>query len=127
MKWLFVAALSCALLVPFASADEPKPTAIVVVPIVDVPDMYNGRLRLPTMQQSLDHSSAFHETGTVALQRAFGGHERRGKWAVTLFDLITFNVVPLPLSDIWLHEEWHRAVLSNRRIASHNDVYHLDI
>lgn len=31
----------------------------------------------------------------------------------------------LPLGDIWLHEEYHRAVLKNRGIDSHNNVYDL--
>jgi hypothetical protein len=35
--------------------------------------------------------------------------------------------ITLPLADAWLHEEWHRAVLSNRGIASRNDVYNLDL
>ncbi len=127
MKVPFVAALLFTLLVSLAFAEESRPTATVEIPIIDLPDMDNGRLRVPTMQQSLDVSSAFHETGAVALQRSFGQHERRGKWAVGIFDFLTLGVVPLPFSDIWLHEEWHRAVLSSRRIGSRNDVYDFDV
>jgi hypothetical protein len=127
MKWVFVAALCFALLVPFAFADDAKPTATIEVPVIDLPDMSNGRLRAPTMPQSLDLSSAFHETAAVALQHAFGEHQRRGKWAVSIFDLITLSEVPLPFSDIWLHEEFHRAVLSSRGIGSRNDVYDLNV
>src|SRR6266849_2263160 len=127
MRLPLVAAVSYVLIVPFALAADSRPTATVQVPIIDLPDMDNGRLRVPTMQQSLDLSSAFHETGAVALQRAFGQHERRGKWAVGIFDLLTLGVVAVPFSDIWLHEEWHRAVLSSRGIGSRNDVYDFDI
>ena len=110
-----------------ATADERKPVANIDVPIIDLPDLYNGHLRAPTMEQSLGITSAFYETSSTALQRAFGAHERRGKIATALFDLVTLAEVPMPLGDVWLHEEWHRAVLSNRGIDSFDDVYKFDL
>ena len=109
------------------SAADICPSGNIDVPVVDIPDIYSGHLRVPTMQQSIGLSSAFYETSAVAIQCTFGKHERRGKVALALFDVITLEEIPLPLADAWLHEEWHRAVLANRRIDSHNDVYNFDI
>jgi len=41
---------------------------------------------------------------------------------IMTFDLL-FYAIPLPLNLTWLHEEWHRAVMGNKRIASSNDIY----
>lgn len=106
-----------------AAAEDAKPAGVIDVPVIDVPDMYNKDLRVPTMQQSVGITSGFYETTAVAIQDLFGKRERLGRVSVALFDLITLADTPLPPGDAWLHEEWHRAVLSNRGIDSYDDIY----
>jgi hypothetical protein len=77
----------------------------------------------PSMEQSLSWTAAFYDASHRAIQRAWGRNERYGKASVALFDLATIAL--LPLSDTWIHEEWHRAVLANRAVASFDDVYRL--
>ena len=116
-----------ALLIAFtATAEDAKPTGIVDVPIIDIPDMYNNKLRVPTMQQSLGVTSAFYESTAVAIEDLFGKRNRYAKLTIGLFDLLTLADTPIPPGDAWLHEEFHRAVLSNRRIDSYDDVYKFD-
>lgn len=40
---------------------------------------------------------------------------------------IDMTMVYLPPADGWMHEEWHRAVMSRRGISSYNDVYNIPI
>ena len=68
----------------------------------------------PSMEQSVSWSAAFYDV----CHRSF--HRR---WEIALFDGIVDVVLPLPLSDTWVHEEFHRAVLGNRGVASFDDVY----
>jgi hypothetical protein len=98
-------------------------TATIELPVIDAPDMSHG---LPTMEQSLALSAAFHDAAAVELQRLFGTHTKWGKVTVGLFDLMVLADTPLPPGAPWLHEEWHRAVMSNRGISSYNDVYNFD-
>ena len=77
------------------------------------------------MEQSLSWSAAFYDASHRAIERAWGEkHETWGKTSVALFDLAVDVFFPLPLSDTWVHEEFHRAVLGNRGVASFDDVYH---
>ncbi len=79
----------------------------------------------PSMEQSLSWTAAFYDASHRAIQRAWSGNERYGKTSVALFDFVTIALLPLPLSDTWVHEEWHRAVLASRGVASFDDVYRL--
>ena len=79
------------------------------------------------MAQSLALSTIFYEESHRAIQKAWGDKEQYGRLTVALFDAFTSGIIPLPLSDTWLHEEFHRAVMSNRGVSSYNDVYHFEI
>jgi len=68
----------------------------------------------PSMEQAVSWSAAFYDVSHRALRRP---------WQVALFDLMADVILPLPLSDTWTHEEFHRAVLANRGVASFDDVY----
>ncbi len=94
------------------------------IPVFDSDNFVDG-FRGPSMAQSLALSTAFYEESHRLLQRELRKKdERYGKAAIALFDVITSGVLPLPLSDTWLHEEFHRAVMSNRGVSSFDDVYH---
>jgi hypothetical protein len=109
-----------------AVAQDPKPSGVIDLTLIDVPDMYNEHLRVPTMQQSLDVTSAFYESSAVAIDQLFGKHDTYSRLTIGLFDLLTIADTPIPPGDAWLHEEFHRSVLSHRGISSYNDVYNFD-
>lgn len=93
------------------------------VPVFDLPYNAAHGLRAPSMEQSLALTADVYDASHVALQEAFGERRVLGRTAVALFDLVTMTETPLPLTDAWLHEEWHRAVLGRRGIDSFDDVY----
>ncbi|HMC22105.1 MAG TPA: hypothetical protein VKL19_09680 [Thermoanaerobaculia bacterium] len=99
----------------------------IEVPVIDLPYNAAHGLRGPSMQQSLAITGSVYELSHQALWDAFGKREWASKTAVGLFDLATTAVLPLPLTDVWLHEEWHRAVLGRRGINSFDDVYYFRV
>ena len=96
------------------------------LPVLDSDNFADG-FRGPSMAQSLALTTLFYEESHRAVQRAWGKNERYGKMTVALFDAFTSGIIPLPLSDPWLHEEFHRAVMANRGVSSFNDVYRFAI
>ncbi|MBC7740946.1 MAG: hypothetical protein H7061_02035 [Bdellovibrionaceae bacterium] len=97
-----------------------RPPVELDFPLVDLP--FNSTSYFPnlySMQQSLSLSTDFYETAHSVL----GGHYSSNNWYrifyVAGFDLLTSAI---PLSSSWMHEEWHRSVMSSRGIGSFNDV-----
>jgi hypothetical protein len=97
----------------------------VDVPVIDLPYNAAHGVRGPSMQQSLGLTAAFYDLSTLEIERLTGNHKLLGKTTTALFDVATLSV-PFPFTDVWLHEEWHRAVMGNRGINSFNDVYRFD-
>lgn len=106
-----------------AQEDAPK----IDVTLFDAPYNVAHGLRAPSMQQSLTLTASTYDLAHLSLQNVFGDkHEKLNKTAVAAFDFLTVAVLPLPLTDAWLHEEWHRAVMGSRGIDSFDDVYKLE-
>ena len=95
--------------------------------IVDAPYNVAEGLRGPSMRQALDLSVAAYEVSHAAIEKAFGRRKRLGRAAVALFDIASTVEVALPLTSVWVHEEFHRAVMGRRGVNSFDDVYRLDI
>src|SRR6266480_38637 len=112
--------LLCVILAVASAAYASEP---VEIPVVDVPYNDQHGLRGPSMQQSLAMTGAFYELSHEAVWNAFAKREWASKTAVALFDVATTLILPLPFTDAWVHEEWHRAVLGRRGINSFDDVY----
>lgn len=98
-----------------------KPTTSIDIPIYDAPFNYErGGYTVPSMRQSLAWSTSYYEN----FHRLIGGDglERNTwrLWGVVGFDLLSNYI---PLGNAWMHEEWHRAVMSRRDISSYNEVY----
>jgi len=97
-------------------------------PILDFP--YNNS-RAPTMRQSLQLSTDFYLAGhnlildQIANSDDIQQGQQAGIW--TLLGLVAFDQAAgyLPLGNIWMHEEWHRAALGRRGINSTNNMYNL--
>lgn len=94
--------------------------------LVDAPYNLTEGLRGPSMRQALDLSIATYELGHASVERAFGTHKRLAKTAITLLDLVTTAEIALPLTSVWVHEEFHRTIMGGRGVDSFDDVYRLD-
>jgi hypothetical protein len=106
------------------------PNANLDFPIVDLP--FNQKGAFPSMEQSLAVSRTLYDLSHLGLQRGLELNPRTGGWlgfstrfSFALMDFWILQV--LPGGGSWLHEEWHRAVMSNRGISSFNDVYNFKI
>jgi hypothetical protein len=95
------------------------PAVRIDVPLADFP--YNARFgaRAPSMQQALSVTAGVYDAGHFAIQQMWGTHTKLAKTTIAVVDLLT---IEFPLTDAWLHEDWHRTVLGNRGIDSHDDV-----
>jgi hypothetical protein len=105
-----------------ASAAEPRASGPVVLdlPCLEVP--FNTREgAFPSMSQSLALSRSLYLGAHEAIDRRVG----RRRAAVSTLAKVGFDLASLwlPGGHGWLHEEWHRAVLSRRGIASRNSAY----
>lgn len=97
-------------------------------PLLDFP--YNNS-RAPSMRQSLQLSTDFYLAGhnlildQIANSDDIQQGQQAGIW--TLLGLLAFDKATgyLPLGNIWMHEEWHRAALGRREINSTNNMYNL--
>jgi|GEM_PF-6177385 len=95
-------------------------------PLLDFP--YNNG-RAPSMRQSLQLSTDFYLAGhnlildQIANSDDIQHGQQAGLW--TLLGLVAFDQAAgyLPLGNIWMHEEWHRASLGQRGINSSNKMY----
>ncbi len=97
---------------------------ILDFPLLDVPfNSIGSGFEFPSMRQSLSLSTNFYQGVHFAIGRS--EEPTLGpRLGIALFDLVTAT---LPLSSTWLHEEWHRAVMSRRKIGSYNDTYNFPI
>ncbi len=111
------------------------PTLQISLPLLDVPfnrsDDYNSRF-VPSMRQSTELSKSFYQmTYPMVLEALRSNKPEPGSFDgfanFMLFFSYLFGSTYLPFGDIWLHEEYHRAVLANRGIDSYNNVYDLKI
>ena len=114
---------------PLASPPPPEPRFSLDFSAVDAPFLAeNGLLTFPSMEQSLELSNDFYKLGHWGLLSAWGDETiaRRvlGGISVAAFDVFS---IWLPGGMGWLHEEWHRAVMSRRDVESFNDIYKFDI
>lgn len=117
--------------VPAQSLNPPQaaapPRPLLDFTLFDAP--YNGEqgVRAPSMQQSLDFSIAGYEGMHGGIEKLFGTRRKLGKAAIVFADIVTTLEVALPLTSVWVHEEFHRAAMGRRGVDSHNDVYDFNI
>lgn len=102
--------------------DQPQqqPSLILELPIVDSPFNWTDGYTAPSMQQSLHITKDFYQYGHYKFAEWYANEPSKRTLSIIAFDVIT---TWLPFGDAWLHEEWHRAVMSNRKINSYNEVY----
>lgn len=78
--------------------------------------------RYPSMAQALSITKTFSYAGNTLIgQYLFKGKTNlKSVYSRLAFDILT---VWMPGGTSWLHEEWHRAVLSQYGIDSYNEIY----
>jgi len=114
----------CLVAAPVIADSADYSPALFDIPLLDAPYNFSDAYTAPSMQQSLLWTKDVYQLAHQQLEQTFS--DRPG-WRVA--SVIGFDVLMtwLPLGDSWLHEEWHRAVLSRRGIHSYNDVYNLPL
>lgn len=95
----------------------------IELPLYDYPFNTENRGSFPSMQQSLAITKDFYQLAHAGIENGLGSRRNLS----TRLAIVALDILALPLGDTWLHEEWHRAVLSRRNTSSYNDVYNLDL
>ena len=94
-------------------------------PVLDMPYNVGEDAGFPSMGQSLYLTKNFYQLSHAWIMDLCDG---RPEWqtvlSVALFDALSAWV---PLGDSWLHEEWHRAVMTRRGIHGYNEVYEFNV
>lgn len=96
------------------------------LPLADVPfNQVGGGYTWPSMEQALQSSVVFHSlTHRLLLPWALDDPRLSRRIGTRAVVFVADLVLPiLPGGTNWLHEEWHRAVLSSHGISSYNGVY----
>lgn len=99
---------------------QQQPSLILELPVIDYPFNWTDGYTAPSMQQSLNITKDFYQYGHYKFAEWYADDPSKRTLSIITFDVIT---TWLPFGDAWLHEEWHRAVMSNRKINSYNEVY----
>ncbi len=134
--WRLMLSLSTLCLMGTLSAQRPNDTIRLLLdfPLLDAPyqsyassttgGFFSGYAN-PSMRQSLSMTTNFYSAAHFGAKQAFRKVENkflRGLavyGTTTVFDLLT---VTAPFGDAWLHEEYHRAVLTRREVNSVNEI-----
>lgn len=111
---------------------DPYPAAplLLSLPVGDFPYSLRGGFGSPSMRQTLMANAGFTQWADQSIAWLWSGAESgflRNLGTFASLGLFTWFSTYMPLGDAWLHEEWHRAVLTRRGIGSYNGVYHWNI
>ncbi len=102
-----------------------EPEFTIRVPILDYPFVSSNGFSFPSMDQSLALSNDFYQGLHHGIYWAYSGKDTfLSRLTVLGADILSTY---LPLGGGWLHEEWHRAVMTKHQVSSFNDVYHFPL
>lgn len=105
-----------------AAGDGSELDTPIPLTLVDLP--FQAGSGWPSMRQSLDLGYAATRLPTWGIVRGFDRVRNPGlRLGLGLATVYAVNA-PLMLVTGWVHEEWHRAVMSHRGIDSRNGIYH---
>lgn len=78
----------------------------------------------PSMKQSLTASNNLYSTAHWGIKRMFRNQSEFKRILFSNSVAMAFDLLisRAPLSSVWLHEEYHRAVLTRREVNSFNDI-----
>lgn len=108
----------------------PGAPLLVSVPAGDIPAFFEGGFDSPSMRQSLLINAGATQWANQSIAWAWSGAQSqflRSLGTYASLGLFAYYFTYLPPGGGWLHEEWHRAVLTRRDIESYDGIYHWDI
>jgi hypothetical protein len=105
---------------PIPLAKSAQPVLILELPLVDHPFNWSDGYTAPSMQQSLHITKDLYQYSHYKFSQWFESRPVASALATIGFDVVS---IWLPFGAAWLHEEWHRAVMSTRGISSFNEIY----
>jgi hypothetical protein len=108
----------------------PGSPLLLQAPLSDLPYGFKGGFDSPSMRQSMLWNTSSIQLANQTIGWLWEGRQPGflryfGTWAS--LGLFTYASVYLPPGGAWMHEEWHRAVLTKEGVSSYNGVYHWDI
>ncbi len=107
------------------AASYGDPNLKLDITLLDLPYNTDHNYAFPSMDQSLGVTKGLYSSVHYAIQSAYGDkYPFLSSLGILLADI---GLEVLPFGDAWLHEEFHRAVLKNHGIRSHNDVYKMNL
>ena len=106
--------------VPAPLAKSAAPVLILELPLVDAPFNWSHGYTVPSMQQALHITKNLYQFSHYKFAQWFESRPVARSLTTIGFDVVSLW---LPFGAAWLHEEWHRAVMSNRGISSFNEIY----
>jgi hypothetical protein len=102
------------------SEKPPIPVLTLELPVIDYPFNWSDGYTAPSMQQSLHVTKDVYQYSHYKLAQWLDDRPVARTLSVIGFDVVSLW---LPFGAAWMHEEWHRAVLSHRGIDSFNEIY----
>jgi hypothetical protein len=111
-------------------APYPGAPLLLSLPAADFPYTLRGGFDSPSMRQSLLLSAGAIQWADQTIAWLWSTAESpflRNLGTYSSLGLFAWISTYLPLGDAWVHEEWHRAVLTRRGISSYDGIYHWDI
>lgn len=116
-----VMSVSC----PAQAAERDDTKVPIPLTALDLP--FNAR-GFPSMRQSQDLTFAAGRLATFGIGKGFDRVAYRDPDLATGLGIATAYLVagPMYFGTVWMHEEWHRAVMSNRNISSRNGLFDPD-
>ena len=97
-----------------------SPQIILELPIVDYPFNWSDGYVAPSMQQSLYVTKDVYQYTHYKFSQWYESRPVARTLSTIGFDVVSLW---LPFGAAWMHEEWHRAVLSRRGIHSFDEIY----
>jgi len=99
---------------------------LIRLPSVEYPFNLLNFYQFPSMRQSLLFTKGSYQVAHYSINQIFLDFENDIYANISIISFDFFYLF-LPIGSAWLHEEWHRAVMSRRGISSYNEVYKFQI
>jgi len=111
-----------------AQNEEAQREYTLDLPLVDWPFNRTAPWSNPSMRQSLALTAGYYDILHTTLEKRLRLRPRSQSWRgfgsrMAFLGIDLLLLAQFPLGQAWLHEEWHRAVMAHRGVASFNDVY----
>jgi len=112
-------------LFPAALAQEPGELQLRLT-LLDAPFNFEGGYAVPSMAQSMDVTYNVNRHAMFGIHEGFGAlfPENEGLRKGIGLAAAWSASIPLGFLGGWMHEEWHRAVMTSQGVSSRNGIYY---